>query len=210
VPTDDTGRVTAFLEKTPNPVTNRINAGCYVFRRSVIDEIPVGRAVSVEHETFPGLIAAGSLVMGYVEHAYWLDVGTPEAFVRGSCDVVLGHMPSPAMPGACGESLLLAGAYVAGEAKVTGGTVLGAGSSVAPGAVVHGSVVFDSAIIGADAIIRDSIVGRGAVIDEGVALDGVVIGDEAHIGPGNELIRGARVWPRVRLQQTSVRFSSDA
>jgi mannose-1-phosphate guanylyltransferase len=210
VPTDDTGRVTAFLEKTPNPVTNRINAGCYVFRRSVIDEIPVGRAVSVEHETFPGLIAAGSLVMGYVEHAYWLDVGTPEAFVRGSCDVVLGHMPSPAMPGACGESLLLAGAYVAGEAKVTGGTVLGAGSSVAPGAVVHGSVVFDSAIIGADAIIRDSIVGRGAVIDEGVALDGVVIGDEAHIGPGNELIRGARVWPRVRLEQTSVRFSSDA
>ena len=27
VPTDETGRVTAFLEKTPEPVTNRINAG---------------------------------------------------------------------------------------------------------------------------------------------------------------------------------------
>ena len=33
VPTDPSGRVTAFLEKTPNPVTNRINAGCYVFTR---------------------------------------------------------------------------------------------------------------------------------------------------------------------------------
>ena len=53
VPTDDAGRVTAFLEKMPNPVTNRINAGCYVFRRSVIDQIPAGRVVSVEHETFP-------------------------------------------------------------------------------------------------------------------------------------------------------------
>src|ERR1700678_4583356 len=31
VPTDAAGRVTAFLEKTPEPVTNRINAGCYVF-----------------------------------------------------------------------------------------------------------------------------------------------------------------------------------
>ena len=40
VPTDPAGRVTAFLEKTPNPVTNRINAGCYVFTRRVIDAIP--------------------------------------------------------------------------------------------------------------------------------------------------------------------------
>ena len=91
VPTDDSGRVTAFLEKTPNPVTNRINAGCYVFRREVIDQIPAGRRVSVERETFPGLIESGQLVMGYHESAYWLDVGTPQAFVRGSCDLVLGR-----------------------------------------------------------------------------------------------------------------------
>jgi mannose-1-phosphate guanylyltransferase len=31
VPTDAQGRVTAFLEKMDNPVTNQINAGCYVF-----------------------------------------------------------------------------------------------------------------------------------------------------------------------------------
>ena len=90
VPTDGTGRVMAFLEKTPNPVTNRINAGCYVFRRDVIGQIPAGRRVSVERDTFPGLIEAGQLVMGYHESAYWLDVGTPQTFVRGSCDLVLG------------------------------------------------------------------------------------------------------------------------
>ena len=47
VPTDDTGRVTAFLEKLPDPPTNRINAGCYVFRLRVIDAIPSGVCVSV-------------------------------------------------------------------------------------------------------------------------------------------------------------------
>src|ERR1022692_1853543 len=62
VPTDSAGRVTAFLEKTPDPVTNRINAGCYVFRRQVIDEIPAGRVASVERETFPALIDAGAVV----------------------------------------------------------------------------------------------------------------------------------------------------
>jgi len=210
VPIDDAGRVVAFLEKTPNPVTNLINAGCYVFRRSVIEQIPAGQVVSVERETFPGLIDAGAVVMGYVESAYWLDVGTPEAFVRGSCDLVLGHLPSPAVPGSPGESLLLAGATVASDALLSGGTVAGAGSAVGAGATVHGSVVFDEATIGAGAVVRDSIVGRGATIAEGATLDGVVIGDGAFVGPGNELAHGIRVWPGVRLEPTSVRFSSDA
>jgi mannose-1-phosphate guanylyltransferase len=210
VPTDAEGRVTAFLEKTPNPVTNKINAGCYVFRRSVIDEMPAGRVVSVEHETFPALISAGAVVMGYAESAYWLDVGTPQAFVRGSCDLVLGRMPSSAMPGACGDALVLSGADVAADAKVCGGTVLGHGSRVGSGAVLDGSVVFDSAAIGAGAVVRDSIIGRGAVIGDGAVItDAVIIGDGAYIGPGNELGFRARVWPGTRLEPTSIRFSSD-
>src|ERR1700730_12315674 len=129
VPTDDTGRVTAFLEKTPDPVTNRINAGCYVFRRAVIDQIPAGRRVSVEREAVPGLIESGQLVMGYHESAYWLDVGTPQAFVRGSCDLVLGELPAPAVPGSPGPSLVLAAASDRRGLAVAGGTAAGAGAS---------------------------------------------------------------------------------
>jgi mannose-1-phosphate guanylyltransferase len=210
VPTDGAGRVTAFLEKTPDPVTNRINAGCYVFRREVIGQIPAGRRVSVERETFPGLIAAGALVMGYHESAYWLDVGTPEAFVRGSCDLVLGRLPAPAVPGPAGPSLLLAGASVGEGASVSGGTVVGAGASVSAGAIVEGSVLFDGAAVGAGAVVRDSIVGRGAIVAPGAVLDQAVVGDGAYIGAGNELARGIRIWPNVRLEPTSVRFSSDA
>ncbi|MGO8892109.1 MAG: sugar phosphate nucleotidyltransferase [Streptosporangiaceae bacterium] len=209
VPTDSSGRVTAFLEKTPNPVTNHINAGCYVFRRDVIAQIPAGRRVSVERETFPGLIEAGALVMGYPESAYWLDVGTPQTFVRGSCDLVLGRLPAPAVPGPPGPALLLTGATVAADASVAGGTVVGAGASVGAGATVFGSVLFDSAIVGEGAVVRDSILGRGAVVAPGAVLDEAVVGDGAYIGPGNELARGIRVWPGTRLGPTSVRFSSD-
>jgi mannose-1-phosphate guanylyltransferase len=210
VPTDGTGRVTAFLEKMPDPVTNRINAGCYVFRREVIGRIPAGRRVSVERETFPGLIAAGELVVGYHESAYWLDVGTPQAFVRGSCDLVLGRLPAPAVPGPAGPSLLLEGASVAPDATVSGGTVVGAGASVSAGATVDGSVLFDGAAVGAGAVVRDSILGRGAIVAPGAVLDHAVVGDGAYIGAGNELARGIRIWPNVRLEPTSVRFSSDA
>jgi mannose-1-phosphate guanylyltransferase len=211
VPTDEAGHVTAFLEKTPNPVTNRINAGCYVFRRDVIDTIPAGRRVSVERETFPGLIEAGQLVMGYYEDAYWLDVGTPQAFVRGSCDLVLGTLPAPALRATPADGrLLLEGASVADDAEVTGGTTVGAGASVWSGAIVNGSVLFDGAVVGAGAVVRDSILGRGAVIEAGAIVDDAVIGDGAVIGSGNELARGIRVWPGTRLEPTSVRFSSDA
>ncbi len=209
VPTDSSGRVTAFLEKTPDPVTNRINAGCYVFRRDVIDQIPAGRRVSVERETFPGLIEAGALVMGYHESAYWLDVGTPETFVRGSCDLVLGRLPAPAVPGPPGPSLVLPGATVAADATVAGGTVVGVGASIGAGATVFGSVLFDSAAVGEGAVVRDSILGRGAMVAPGAVLDEAVIGDGAFIGTGNELARGIRVWPGTRLEPTSVRFSSD-
>jgi mannose-1-phosphate guanylyltransferase len=210
VPTDESGRVTAFLEKTPDPVTNRINAGCYVFRREVIGRIPAGRRVSVERETFPDLIEAGDLVMGYPESAYWLDVGTPQTFVRGSCDLVLGRLATPILPGPTGPALLLAGASVAADGAVSGGTVVGAGATVGPGATVAGSVLFDAATVGAGAVVRDSIVGRGAVVAPGAVLDDAVIGDGAFVGAGNELARGIRIWPGVRLEPTSVRFSSDA
>jgi mannose-1-phosphate guanylyltransferase len=209
VPTDESGRVTAFLEKTPNPVTNWINAGCYVFRRDVIGRIPTGRRVSVERETFPSLIEGGHLVMGYLESAYWLDVGTPQTFVRGSCDLVLGRLATSVLPGPAGPALLLAGASVAADAVVSGGTVVGAGAAVGPGATVDGSVLFDAARVEAGAVVRDSIVGRGAVVAPGAVLDGAVVGDGAFVGAGNELARGIRIWPGVRLEPTSVRFSSD-
>ncbi|MGH3386669.1 MAG: nucleotidyltransferase family protein, partial [Nocardioidaceae bacterium] len=77
VPTDSEGRVLAFLEKSPDPLTQQVNAGCYVFSRHLLDEIPAGRPVSVERETFPELLRRGAHLIGHRDPAYWLDVGTP-------------------------------------------------------------------------------------------------------------------------------------
>jgi len=210
VPTDLDGRVTAFLEKTPHPVTNQVNAGCYIFARRYVDAMPAGRVLSVERETFPSLIDAGETVMGYLESAYWLDVGTPEAFVRGSRDLVLGELASPALPGPCGQALLLPGASADPSAKLSGGTVVGAGSVVGAGAAIDGSVLFDGVTVGAGATVTASVIGAGARVGDGALLDGVVIGAGAEIGGGNELRYGLRVWPGVRLDGTAIRFSTDA
>ncbi|PZT72097.1 MULTISPECIES: sugar phosphate nucleotidyltransferase [unclassified Streptomyces] len=212
VPTDQTGRVTAFLEKPQTPeeiVTDQINAGAYIFRRSVIDTIPAGRPVSVERETFPGLLAEGAHLQGMVDSTYWLDLGTPQAFVRGSADLVLGRAPSPAVPGRCGDSLTLPTASVAPDAKLSGGTVIGAGAVVGAGARIDGSTVLAGAVVEPGAVITDSLVGEGARIGARTELTGVVVGDNAEVGADNELREGVRVWCGARLPDASVRFSSD-
>ena len=212
VPTDTSGRVRAFLEKPSSPeeiVTDQINAGCYVFRRTVIDGIPAGRVVSVERETFPGLLADGELLVGHVDTGYWLDLGTPADFVRGSADLVRGRVPSSALPGPVGEALLLTGANVAPSATVHGGTTVGEGATVAAGAVVDGCVIFDGAQVAAGARLRDSVIGRNAIVGEGTVLDGVVIGDGARIGAANELLTGVRVFPGMMIADGAIRFSSD-
>jgi mannose-1-phosphate guanylyltransferase len=210
VPTDSDGRVTAFLEKTPDPVTDQINAGSYVFARSVIEQIPTGRPVSVERETFPGLLEAGALVVGHVDATYWRDLGKPADFVAGSADLVRGIAPSAALPGPVGEFLTLPGSTVAESASVTGGSVVGAGCEVAGDAVVAGSVLLDGARVGSGAVVRDSIVGRNAVIGKDSVLDRAVIGDGATIGAGVELLHGIRIWPGAVIADGSIRFSSDA
>ncbi|MFI5809055.1 sugar phosphate nucleotidyltransferase [Streptomyces sp. NPDC051561] len=212
VPTDSTGRVTAFLEKPQTPeeiVTDQINAGAYVFRRSVIDTIPTGRPVSVERETFPDLLANGAHLQGMVDSTYWLDLGTPQAFVRGSADLVQGRAPSPAVPGRCGDRLVMPGAVVAADAKLTGGTAIGTDAVIGEGARIEGSTVLAGAVVEAGAVVTDSLVGAGARIGARSVLSGAVIGDGATVGADNELCDGIRIWCDAVLPAASVRFSSD-
>jgi mannose-1-phosphate guanylyltransferase len=209
VPTDSDGRVTAFLEKTDDPPTDQINAGCYVFRREVLEAIPTGRPVSVERETFPGLLTAGARVQGHVDTSYWLDLGTPEAFVRGSADLVRGIAPSDALPGQPGDALVLPGARVHPDAVLTAGTTVGPDAVVGAGARVEGAVLFAGAEVGEQAVVRRSVLGAGAKVGARAELTDTVLGDGAVVGARCELVSGARVWPGVELPESGIRFSAD-
>ena len=210
VPTDASGRVLEFREKPTTPeeiVTNQINAGCYVFKRSVIDDIPAGRVVSVERETFPGLLESGAGVYSFLDNSYWLDLGNPLAFAQGSRDLVRGECPSSLVEHP-GEMLVAKQAEVSAAASVTGGSAVAEGALVASGTVVDGSVVMAGARIESGAVVENSIVGAGAVIGANVRLVGVVVADGARVDADNELLVGARVWPNAHIPAQSIRFST--
>ncbi len=209
VPTDEDGRVSAFLEKTQDPPADQIKAGCFVFKREIIEQIPEGRPVSVEREVFPNLLAEGKRVFGHVDSSYWRDMGTPEDFVRGSADLVRGIAPSPALEGPRGESLVHPGAGIAPGAVLIGGTVVGRGAEVGAGARLDAAILFDGAVVEAGAVVERPILGFGVRIGPRALVRDAVIGDGADIGARCELLRGARVWPGVTLPDGGVRFSTD-
>lgn len=210
VPTDADGRVSAFLEKTEDPPTNQINAGCYIFKREVIATIPADRVVSVERETFPQLLEDGAKVYGHVDNSYWRDMGRPDDFVAGSSDIVRGIAPSPLLEGKTGEAFVDESAGIAGGALLLSGTSVGRGSVIGAGARLDGTVVFDGVTIEPGAVIKDSIVASGVHIGANAHIDNCVIGEGAHIGARCELTGGMRVFPGVHIPDAGVRFSSDA
>lgn len=157
VPTDADGRVAAFLEKMDNPITNSINAGCYVFHSSVIDRIPLGQVVSIERETFPALVESGRPVFGYKEQAYWLDVGTPAALFKGSRDLIEGDFQA------------MAGCEIDASAQISGKSSLGQRVRVGAGAKIDDCIIGDDVTIGAGAELSHCFIFHGTTISEGTS-----------------------------------------
>jgi mannose-1-phosphate guanylyltransferase len=212
VPTDEQGRVEAFLEKGDGEApTNRINAGAYVIERAVVAErIPAGRPVSFEREVFPALVGHG--LYGYRAAGYWIDIGTPERYLEATWDLLAGHPRSNLPPRDETGSLVHQGCLVSG-AHVGPQSVLGRNCSVGTDARVERSVLHDRVLVGADAVVVESVladrvrvgerarVEARAVVGADAAIgDGAVIGEGARLDPGTRVEPGATVEPGAKIE----------
>lgn len=184
VPTDEQGRILEFVEKSDNPPTNFINAGCYIFTRAIIDEIPRGRVVSVERETFPHLLAQGRALESFKSEDYWIDIGTPAALLQASKDLLTGVFRSPAID----QSSIAAMKFVDKRATISASAQIGLGcaigaSAIGANVVIKESVIGDGVVIHDGAHIRSSIVGDGVEIMAGATVESAVLGGASSEGP---------------------------
>jgi mannose-1-phosphate guanylyltransferase len=180
VPTDSDGRVSAFLEKMDKPITNTINAGCYVFNPKVIQSIPLDTVISVEREIFPDLIAAHGKVFGFIDDSYWLDIGTPNALLKGSRDLVSGLADASALKFADvashnEQALILKTASVDESAIIDKGSCIGAGAIIGAGAHVSASIIDSGATVGRGAVINNSFVAAGAIVSENSQINAAFV-----------------------------------
>jgi mannose-1-phosphate guanylyltransferase len=177
VPTDDEGRVTAFVEKPPRDEapTNEINAGTYVLEPSMLERIPEGGRVSIERETFPSMVRDGRL-FARSDDRYWLDTGTPAAYLEANFDYLNQKRGPIVAPGLVDR----------------GDGVLMEGTSAVEGEVVGPSVIFSGCVIERGARVERSILGRRTVVSAGASVVDSVLMGGCHVAADAKVIVGQR------------------
>jgi mannose-1-phosphate guanylyltransferase len=168
------GEVLEFLEKTGERAPGEVNAGMYVLERSALDLVPPGEEVSIERDVFPRLVGEG--LHGMRLDGYWMDIGTPERYLRASWDILerrVETLVEPTEPG-----MLVAGsAEVAEGASVGPRVVLGPGCRVAHRATVRDTVLLEGCRVGEGATVRGSILAAGVEVPANATVEGIVVGE---------------------------------
>ncbi len=200
------GRVVAFEEKPPEPHSNLISMGIYVFDRDVLvrrleeDAHASGSKRDFGRDVVPRMVELDR-VYAYPFKGYWRDVGTIQSYWESNMGLLndppdfdlydtdwLIHTRSEERPPAritergniiC--SLISHGSIINGTVEHS---VLSPGVFVAEGAVVRDSILF-----------TDCIVGPGSVVDHGILDKHVVVGAQVHLGEGADA-RPNRTQPR--------------
>jgi mannose-1-phosphate guanylyltransferase len=170
----------------------------YVFKRKVIDTIATGRVVSVEREVFPNLLKVGLKVIGVVDDGYWLDLGTPNAFVKGSSDLVMGKIKTGLL-NTFGDKLVLSGAQIDNSVKVINGSVIGINSIIGKDCELDHSVISNDVLVAEKCVIESSIIAKGAKIGAGCVIKNSVVADAVELAAGSVLINDSRIWPGQKV-----------
>ncbi len=206
-------RIRSFVEKPPRgeEPSNLINAGTWLFEPEVLTRVPDDESAVrdgfSERVLFPGIIAAGLRVQGFIEDL-WVDVGSPERYLRANRlllervagelgEDVIGLEGSDVADDAQLSGLVCigAGATVGAGACIAGPAVIGPEATVGAGAVVEASVLWERARVGAGARVSGSILGAAVTVGERAVVRDAVLADGAQVAPGHRLDEGARLVP---------------
>jgi mannose-1-phosphate guanylyltransferase len=212
VETDVLGMVRRFVEKPgwDEATTNMINAGIYILEPEILEQIPASTRSMFEHDIFPSLLDNGEPIIGYPSGAYWIDIGTPEKYLKAHHDLLLnqgnGHVKTEGKSqiyrtaGTEGPVMIAEGCVIAEDAKMKGPVVLGPRCRVDKGAIIEGSVLWDGVNVGKMAELKNCVVGSSSQIQEGCHIpEGCVLGDNVHVEPGLKMANATRVEPDTCL-----------
>ena len=114
---------------------------------------------------------------------YWLDTGTPAAYLQANRDLVSGVRQGPPAPGLTdqGDRVFFGGASaIAGQ--VVGPSVVFGDCEIAEGAQVVRSVLGAGTGIEAGAIVEDSVLMEGSHVAAAAKVVGSVLGPHATVG----------------------------
>lgn len=157
------GQIERFVEKPQTFVSNKINAGLYLFNVDIIDGIE-NRPTSIEREIFPVMAAANNLYEMELP-GYWMDIGQPSDYIKGQgmyirSQVEKGSNDASIRPGAENSSVWVhPSAQVDPSAMLGPNVVVGEGCVIGAGCRLRNATIMSKTTVKAFTLISDSIIG---------------------------------------------------
>src|SRR4051812_12041575 len=194
VTTDGDARVREFREKPADPIAGDVNSGTYVLEPSALAGWERGHRVNIEREVFPALIERDVPVYGFLSEAYWMDLGTPEKYLRAHFDLLEGRLAGRRYD----APLVPPDAHVDDSARVGARVVVAPGGVVEEDAWVEDSVLHAGAVVERNATVSASILGPGSRVGADAIVEGVVLAEGAEIAAGARA-EGEKIGPGERF-----------
>ncbi len=218
VETDRDDMVKRFVEKPGRDrvTTNMINAGIYILEPEILSCIAPKAFSMFERNVFPPLLEKGQAIYGYPFLDYWIDIGTPDKYVKLQRDLLPSYTGNTGirLEGEClvhssaqieGPVLIGEGCSIGRNCVVRGPAVLGASCHLEEGAAVEGGILWQDCRIGKKAKLRNCLIASRCFIgEESEILDGCIIGDDVRIGEGNRLSGGIKIWPGMAIEPGTI------
>jgi mannose-1-phosphate guanylyltransferase len=171
-----------------------------------------------ERDIFPPLLKEGQAIYSYPSEAYWIDIGTPEKYLKLHHDL-LHRYPTDGGIKFEGENFVHPSAQIEGpviigegcfidkDCKIRGPAVLGPKCRIKEGAVIEGAVLWQNCKVGNGAKLRNCVLASNCRLEEeSEVLDNCVLGDNARIGKGNKLSQGIKIWPNKSIESNAISF----
>ncbi len=192
--TDETDQITEFQEKPKNPKSNLASMGIYIFNWDILrkylieDEADPNSENDFGNNIIPNLLRDHRKMFAYRFSGYWKDVGTISSLWEANMEVLdpensginlfdeewKVYSRNAGMTGhrigadaIVEDSMITDGCNIQGTVKHS---ILFAGVTVEPGAVVEDSVVMGKTVIKAGAKVLHSIVAEHVTIEEGATV----------------------------------------
>jgi mannose-1-phosphate guanylyltransferase len=191
---DERGAVQEFFEKPTGPVrSNLVNAGAYALNPEWIEEIPGGRVVSIERESFPQSLSKGHAMFGFEMSGYWNDIGTHVSYLQAHLDLL-------STTNSWTQISLFRKSAPSHESSFLKGRSTKIHSSV----VRDGGVcVGDDVVVGKNTKLKNCVVLSGARIGENVSINGAIVGPKTIIGDNVEISEGRVLGEKSKISAYS-------
>lgn len=199
---DENGKIERFVEKPPVFVSNKINAGMYIFSPAILDRIEL-KPTSIEKEIFPVMANSGQLYAMELS-GFWMDVGQPKDFLTGMCMYLANQkQKSPenlySGQGVNGNVLVDPSAKIGKNCRIGPNVVIGPDVVVQDGVCIKRSTILRGTIIKSHSWIESSIIGWRCQVGQWVRMENVCVLGEDVIVKDELYINGGRILPHKSI-----------